>query len=86
MSTMVNNKSTWSHEFICRETGEVVMVDVPVGESPPKYVTTPSGNKAYKNFGAASTVMPFYMRAGSEDAAGYDDAKKMMNHGRRRQW
>lgn len=77
---------TWEHEFICRETGEVVMVEVEAGESPPKYVMTPSGNKAYKNFGASYSIMPFYMRAGSEHADSYDAGKKIMNGTQKTNW
>ncbi len=76
----------WEHEYICRETGEVVILEVPAGDSPPKFVYTPTGKLAYKNFAASFSIIPFYMRAANDHSETYDSAKKMMNGTQKTNW
>ncbi len=79
-------RTYWEHEYVCEETKEVISILVPAGDTPPPSVETPKGGTAYKNFGAATFSIPSYMRASSEEGQVHSDAKRMMNHGRRRQW
>lgn len=59
------------HEFVVRDEKdkdvitEIIEVQVPFGESPPKYVISKeTGKRAYKNFSTVYLYAPAHMRAG----------------------
>ncbi|MCA1799942.1 MAG: hypothetical protein LC650_01430 [Actinobacteria bacterium] len=78
--------TAWEHDYVCKETGERISISVTAGSTPPKAIRTPKGGVAYKDFGTFAINIPAWMRANTDAGDTHSDAKKMMNHGRKRAW